>query len=462
MSTSSMLQSSDAPRWGILGAGESGLGAARLALHVGAKPFVSDSANVSPEAIERLKKLGISYEAGHHSLEQLLQCHLIVKSPGIPQTAPVVKALREAGKEIVSEVELASRFTNATLIGVTGSNGKTTTVSLLFDLLHRAGLNATLCGNVGNSFAEAIVDNPADFYVIELSSFQLEDLKLFHAHIALILNVTPDHLDRYGFSMDRYADAKFNITINQTNNDSLIYFLSDPYTTKRLVRLPKGVHTLGFSAEPNPQAKAWQDNDTLQFQDSHGLWSIPENQIALQGRHNMLNVEAAVLAALQLNIPHQVILETLAAFKGLEHRLEFVCEIQGVRFINDSKATNVDAVYYALLSITQPIIWVAGGTDKGNDYDQLLPLIKEKARGLVWLGVNNDKLNQAFAPLGLPIQQVRSTDACVEAAYAMAKPGDVVLLSPACASFDLFTCYEDRGEQFKNSAHALAKRLNAH
>lgn len=461
MAQSDIFPSSNSARWGILGAGESGLGAACLAQHVGAQAYVSDSGVVAPKALERLQSLGIPYEAGHHSLELLRQCDLIVKSPGIPQSAPVVRALREAGKEVVSEVEVASRYTHATLIGVTGSNGKTTTVSLLHHILRKAGLRATLCGNVGNSFAEAVVEAPSDFYVIELSSFQLEDLKRFHAHIALILNVTPDHLDRYDNSMERYADAKFNITINQTASDYLIYFLSDPYTTKRLARLQNDPQALGFSVAPCPQARAWQGDAALQFQTSRGSWEIPESHIALVGRHNMLNVEAAVLAALQLDVPRQVILDSLASFKGLEHRLEFVCDVRGVRFINDSKGTNVDAVYYALLSMDRPVVWVAGGTDKGNDYAPLLPLLREKAKGLVWLGVDNDKLNRFFAPLGLPMAEVRSTDDCVQAAYAMAKPGDVVLLSPACASFDLFTCYEDRGEQFKRSALALAKRIES-
>lgn len=442
---------------GVLGGGESGLGAAYLGYKKGLDVFLSDSASLGFTAREELKGLGISFEEGRHTLERLLACDIVVKSPGIPQEAPIVLALREQGTPIISEIEFAAYFTDAKMVCVTGSNGKTTTASLLYHMMKSAGLNVALGGNVGRSFAREVADGDYDYFVLELSSFQLEDMYDFRADIAILLNITPDHLDRYGHEMQRYVDAKMRITQNLTSDSCFIFCSDDAVTLGELKHIVLTAKELPFTqSEAIPQQGAWREADTMHFRlADHEEWCLAIEKLPLQGRHNVYNMMAVGLAGEFLNIRNEVIRRSLQSFVGIPHRLEFIREIGGVRYINDSKATNVNAAWYALESMTRPVVWIAGGTDKGNDYSFLHDLVKERVHTLICLGKENEKLKEAFGGLVTHFEETQSAKDAVELARRFARIGDAVLLSPACASFDLFKNYEDRGDQFKAAVLAL-------
>ena len=435
---------------GVLGAGESGLGAAYLSRVKGFDVFLSDCGEVDEPRAKELESMGAQWEKGRHSLSRLAECAVVVKSPGIPGDASVVLALREKGVPVISEIEFANHYTGAKKICVTGSNGKTTTVSLLYHMLMKAGVDVALVGNIGSSFARQVAKGDHAYYVLELSSFQLEDMYEFKADIAILLNITPDRLDRYGYEMQRYVDAKFRIVRNMTGTDSFIYSADDEETVRQLAKMEIGARRLPFSQRRVEGLGAWRDKETLHFTvDAGEGWEMPVGELSLRGLHNVNNSMAAGLAGEVLQLPREVIRASLHDFVGIPHRLELVGEVEGVRYINDSKATNVDAVWYALESMKTPVVWIAGGTDKGNDYSALEGFVREKVHALVCLGVDNAKLRSAFEGLVDTFVETRSAEDAVREAHRLARAGDTVLLSPACASFDLFKNYEDRGEQFK-------------
>jgi UDP-N-acetylmuramoylalanine--D-glutamate ligase len=439
----------------ILGAAESGVGAALLAQAKGHVVFVSDRGAIQPDYKQQLAQAGIEFEENQHTLERILQAEEVIKSPGIPEKAPVIQALREKNIPIISEIEFAGRYTKAKCICITGTNGKTTTTLLIYHLLKSAGVNVGLAGNVGYSLAEQVIEDMFDYYVVELSSFQLDDTYEFSPWIAILLNITPDHLDRYGYSLESYAQAKLRITRSLDSTGAFIYNADDEVTAKYfqsaflLVRqLPfslhhrRDIHTAGY----------YTAEDTLCTNLAPG---IDEDGVELStanspliGQHNRQNTLAAVLAARVVGLSTEQIEVALATFQNAEHRLQLVGEINGARFINDSKATNVEAAWYALDGIRQPIIWIAGGTDKGNDYSSLLGLAERRVKALICLGVDNTKLHAAFDAVVPHVEETQRMADAVARAVALATPGDVVLLSPCCASFDLFKNYEDRGHQF--------------
>ncbi len=427
----------------ILGAGESGVGAAILAKAKGCETFVSDTGEIKAHYAALLEQHGIPYESGHHTAELILNADEVVKSPGIPDTAPMVKALNEQGTPIISEIEFAARYTNAKMICITGSNGKTTTTSLIYDILRRAGLDVGLAGNIGNSLALQVAENDHKYFVIELSSFQLDNMYDFRANIAILTNITPDHLDRYNFEFQNYIDAKMRITRNQRKEDAFIYWAEDPVIDREIKKRQLGatLYPYGFT-QPNPLP-------------------VGEDELALKGRHNVLNSMAATIAAQMLNIKSDVIRESLTQFEGVEHRLQYVATVRGVRWINDSKATNVNSCWYALEAMTTPTVLILGGKDKGNDYSEIDQLVLEKCHTLVFMGLHNEKLVEHFSALGYsPDGEKRYIDThtladAVQACYDAARDGDTVLLSPCCASFDLFSSYEDRGEQFMQAVRRL-------
>lgn len=427
----------------ILGAGESGTGAAILAKEKGFEVFVSDYGTISDTYRALLDQNSIAWEDGKHSEASILNADEVIKSPGIPLTAPIIQKLIAQKTPIISEIEFAARYTNAKMICITGSNGKTTTTSLIYYILRQAGLNVGLAGNIGNSLALQVAREQYDYYVIELSSFQLDNMYDFRADIAILLNITPDHLDRYDYNFDNYTDAKFRITRNQTAEDTFIYWAEDPVIDKYLkaLRQPLGatLHPYGFSY-PSP------------------LPVGEEEELALKGRHNVLNSMAATIAAQVLDIKNEVIRESLKTFQGVEHRLQYICTVRGVRYINDSKATNVNSCWYALESMTTPTVLILGGKDKGNDYSEIDELVHSKCHTLIFMGVNNEKLIQHFSQstfAGLSLIDTHSLQEAVQAAYQAAHEGDTVLLSPCCASFDLFKSYEDRGNQFMAAVRNL-------
>ena len=427
----------------ILGAGESGVGAAILAKAKGCETFVSDTGEIKAHYAALLEQHGIPYESGHHTAELILNADEVVKSPGIPDTAPMIQALIEQGTPIISEIEFAARYTNAKMICITGSNGKTTTTSLIYDILRRAGLDVGLAGNIGNSLALQVAENDHKYYVIELSSFQLDNMYDFRANIAILTNITPDHLDRYNFEFQNYIDAKMRITRNQRKEDAFIYWAEDPVIDREIKKRQLGatLYPYGFT-QPNPLP-------------------VGEDELALKGRHNVLNSMAATIAAQLLNIKSDVIRESLTRFEGVEHRLQYVATVRGVRWINDSKATNVNSCWYALEAMTTPTVLILGGKDKGNDYSEIDRLVLEKCHTLVFMGLHNEKLVEHFSALGYsPDGEKRYVDThtladAVQACYDAARDGDTVLLSPCCASFDLFSSYEDRGEQFMQAVKRL-------
>ena len=439
----------------VLGAGESGTGAAILAKEKGMDVFVSDMGAIAPMYQALLDQHHIAWEAGKHTPERILDADEVIKSPGIPLTAPLVKQLTEQGTPILSEIEFAARYTDAKMICITGSNGKTTTTSLIFDMLRRAGLNVGLAGNIGNSLALQVAQEDHDYYVIELSSFQLDNCYDFKADIAILLNITPDHLDRYDHQFQNYVDAKFRITRNQTSKDAFIYWSEDPVINREIARIQPQATLYPFGS--NEQNVAYTDGSHLIVANKPDVapLRVPLDELSLKGKHNQLNSMAAGLAAQILNIHNDVIRESLQQFAGVDHRLQYVATIRGVRYINDSKATNVNSCWYALESMTTPTVLILGGTDKGNDYSEIDELVKEKCHTLVFMGKDNSKLVQHFEPMGITYISTDNLQDAVQAAYHSANDGDTVLLSPCCASFDLFKNYEDRGEQFMQAVRSL-------
>ena len=438
----------------ILGAGESGAGAAVLAKKQGFDVFVSDMSVIKPKYKEMLSARGIPFEEGHHTEPLILNADELIKSPGIPEQAEMVKKVRQSGIPVISEIEFAGRYTEAKMICITGSNGKTTTTSLIYHILKAAGYNVGLAGNIGNSLALQVAEEHYDYYVIELSSFQLDNMYDFKADIAILLNITPDHLDRYNFDMQQYVDAKMRITQNQTPDDAFIFWKDDPIVRRELQKYDLKAQLFPFSYFHETDAVAYTE-DREYVIEKPTPFNMELEQLALTGMHNVYNSLAAGITADIAGVSNDKIREGLSSFTGVEHRLEKVCRVRGVDFVNDSKATNVNACWYALESMTQPTVLILGGVDKGNDYSEIEPLVRQKCIGLVFLGVDNAKLHAAFDPLALPCVDVTSMGDCVASAFAMANPGACVLLSPCCASFDLFKNMEDRGEQFKQCVRAL-------
>lgn len=438
----------------ILGAGESGAGAAVLAKKEGFDVFVSDMSKINDKYKKILDDHNIEWEEGHHTEEKILNASEIVKSPGIPKEAPMIKKVMEKGIHIISEIEFASRYTNSKMVCITGSNGKTTTTSLIYHIFKEAGYDAGLAGNIGKSLALQVAEDPHEYYIIELSSFQLDNMYDFHANIAILLNITPDHLDRYDFCMQNYVDAKMRIIQNQTENDSFIYWNDDPIIKKELEKYDIKAIVFPFS-ELKENGSIGYIEEGKYIIEKPTPFNMEQEELSLSGKHNIYNSLAAGIATNIAGIKKEVIRKSLSDFPGVEHRLEKVTKVGGVQYINDSKATNVDACWYALESMKTRTILIVGGKDKGNDYDAIKPLVKEKCVGLVYLGADNKKLHDNFDNMGIPVRDTHSMKECVQACYEMAKPGDTVLLSPCCASFDLFKNMEDRGEQFKTLVRNL-------
>jgi UDP-N-acetylmuramoylalanine--D-glutamate ligase len=442
-------------RIAILGAGESGVGAALLAQQKGYDVFVSDSGSIKEKYRKLLEEHELKWEEKQHSEVSILAADEIIKSPGIPEHAPLIRAAKEKAIPVISEIEFAARYTTATKICITGSNGKTTTSHLVYHLLKKAGLNVVLAGNVGDSFAHKVATSKFDYCVLELSSFQLDNMFRFKADIAILLNITPDHLDRYNNSFEEYIDAKFRIVQNQTENDVFIYCADDEAIATKLKTLALPARQMAFSIKKKIQPGAYLENDKLTINLTNNPFYMSIHQLALQGKHNLYNSMAAGIAARVLEIKKDLIRESLTDFQNIEHRLEFVAKIHGISFINDSKATNVNSTWYALESIQSPVIWIVGGVDKGNDYSELESMVTEKVKAIICLGVDNTKLHNFFDSKVPVVLDARSAKEAVDLAYEQGKHGDHVLLSPACASFDLFENYEDRGHQFKAAVRSL-------
>ena len=432
----------------VLGAAESGVGAAILAQKQGYEVFVSDMGSIKAHYKDMLDAHHIDWEEGHHTEARILDADEVVKSPGIPETAPMVQKLMAKGTPILSEIEFAGRYTQARMVCITGSNGKTTTTSLIYHILKKAGLDVGLAGNIGHSLALQVAETPHDNYVIELSSFQLDNMYDFRANVAVLLNITPDHLDRYGFCMQNYVDAKMRIQQNQTADDTFIYWAEDEHVPQELKKYSMPAHLCGFTDEHQEGSSGYaEDGKFIINTPKH--FEMPLSELSLPGRHNLRNSLAAASAALAVGISEEVVREGLSDFPGVEHRLEKAGTVHGIHFVNDSKATNVDACYCALESMTTPVVLILGGKDKGNDYQEIMDFVKQKCRALVYMGVDNQKLHDNFDYLGLPVADTHSMKECMEHAVQLAHEGDTVLLSPCCASFDLFHNMEDRGEQFK-------------
>ena len=433
----------------ILGAGESGAGAAVLAKKQGFDVFVSDFGEIKDHYKQLLDNHHIPWEEKQHSEKLILNAGEVIKSPGIPDKAPIVKKLIEKKIPVISEIEFAGRYTDAKMICITGSNGKTTTTMLIYHILKDAGLNAGLAGNVGESLALQVAEKDFDYYVLELSSFQLDGMKEFKADIAILLNITPDHLDRYDYEFQKYIDSKFKIIQNQTSKDSFIFWNDDPVIQQELKKRKIQSTLYPFSLEREEKTKAFIENNLLIINTLNNLFTMPSAELSLQGIHNTYNSMAAGLAASIVNVRKENIRQSLQDFQGVEHRLEYVATVKDLKYINDSKATNVNSCWYALQSMRTQVVLILGGTDKGNDYSEIEELVKEKVTGLIFLGVDNEKLHQFFDGKVEKIVDVQSMEECVKEAYKMANPRQTVLLSPCCASFDLFKNYEDRGKQFK-------------
>ena len=437
----------------ILGAGESGAGAAVLAKKEGFDVFVSDMSKITPHYQQMLDERGILWEEGGHTESLILNADEIIKSPGIPDTAPLVAKAIAAGIPIISEIEFAGRYTTSKMICITGSNGKTTTTSLIYHIFKSAGYDAGLAGNIGHSLALQVAEEPHEYYIIELSSFQLDNMYDFRANIAVLLNITPDHLDRYG-EMQNYVDAKMRIVQNQTPQDAFIYWNDDPIIRRELKKYDIKAVQYPFS-ELKEKGSIGYIEAGKYVVEKPMPFNMEQEELSLRGRHNIYNSLAAGIAGNIAGIKKEVIRRSLSDFPGVEHRLEHVCHVRGVEYINDSKATNVDACWYALDSMRTKVVLILGGRDKGNDYEPIKPLVKEKCSALVYLGADNTKLHQNFDELGIPVRDTHSMRECIDACYELARPGETVLLSPCCASFDLFKNMEDRGEQFKEMARNL-------
>jgi UDP-N-acetylmuramoylalanine--D-glutamate ligase len=442
----------------ILGAGESGTGAALLAAHRGYAVFVSDKGEIQPKYREDLAAHHIEFEEGKHSEEKILHTDILIKSPGIPDTVPVVVRAREKGIEVIDEIEFAYRFINGRIIAITGTNGKTTTTLLTYHLLQSAGWNAVLAGNVGESLARKVALGQADWYVVETSSFQLDGTRTFRPFIGILLNITPDHLDRYGYEMKNYINAKFRLTANMDNESTFIYYADDPILMEEMKRRRVAANILPVSLRRG-NVPLYFDGETFHIQMDGHAFSIRQSDTTLRGAHNAVNTLSAIGAAIRAGVKPDAIREGLRNFKNAPHRLEHVARIRGVDFINDSKATNVDSVVYAIGSFDRPIIWIAGGIDKGNDYDLLREEVRKKVKALICLGVDNKKLIGYFSGIVPVIRETQDVHELVRMALSLAEKGDVVLLSPACASFDLFRNYEDRGDRFRNAVLELKKTI---
>lgn len=464
----------------ILGGGESGTGAAYLAVRKGMDVFLSDKGKLKEKYAAQLRKWNIDFEEGQHSEERILTAHLIIKSPGIPNTAPLVMKLREKGTPIISEIEFALRHTDAKVIGITGTNGKTTTTLLIHHMLSKAGLNVCLAGNVGQSLARQVADETFDYLVLELSSFQLDDMPESRINYAVLLNITPDHLDRYG-TMDRYITSKFRITGNQTADDAFVYCADDENIINWMSSNSIEAKAYPFSLSPengkwkmenggndppteqstinNHQSSllegAFLENDIIHIQINNTSTTMTIHELALQGRHNTYNSMAAGIIGRVLDLRKDIVRESLGDFTAVEHRLESVCKVNGIEFVNDSKATNINSTWYALECQSAPLIWIVGGVDKGNDYAMVEQLVRDKVKAIICLGLDNEKIHRAFDGIVETIVDTTSAHEAVRTAYYLGKKGDTVLLSPACASFDLFESYEDRGRQFKAAVRGL-------
>ncbi len=439
----------------VLGAAESGVGAAVLAKDKGCDVFVSDFGSIAPQYKKVLEDENIAWEEGGHSMDRILAADMVVKSPGIAKETPVMRAVAEKNIPVVSEIEFAGFYTDAKMICITGSNGKTTTTLLTYHILRSAGLDVGLAGNVGKSLALQVARCPHKAYVIELSSFQLDNMYRFHADIAIILNITPDHLDRYDHKMENYVDAKFRILQNQTAKDAFIFWTGDPVVARKLESVKVNATMYPFAEKPAPGLAAFVDADgNLQVNTPQRSLCMPCKDLSLKGLHNLYNSMAAATAACLTGVPADVICRALADFGGVEHRLESVRTVDGVKYINDSKATNVNSTWYALQAMTTPVVLILGGKDKGNDYSEIMPLVKEKVNKIVAMGLHNEKIVDFFGGV-VPVVSTDNLADAVAECRAAAKPGDTVLLSPCCASFDLFKSYEDRGRQFKDAVNNL-------
>lgn len=439
----------------ILGGGESGVGAAILGKKVGFDVFLSDMRSIKDEYKAILSEKEIPFEEKQHTEALILNADWIIKSPGIPKKSPIIQQISERQILISSEIEFASQYTDATLIAITGSNGKTTTTSLTYHMFKKAGYSVGLAGNIGKSFAWQVAEENFDYYILEISSFQLDDIQNFKPHIAMVLNLSPDHLDRYEYTYQKYIDAKFTITKNQDTKDYFIYNEDDPMTTNWFQNHNTKAQKLPFSLHMKIENGAFSDHENINFHINSDTFKMKINELALTGKHNIANSMAAGIAGKLSKIKNDFIKQSLMDFEAVEHRLEFVLKINGINFINDSKATNVNSVYYALESMKTPVIWIVGGTDKGNDYSELIPFVQRKVKAIVCLGVDNKKIIDTFQDIVSNIVETKCMKDAVNAAYSLGSKGDSVLLSPACASFDLFKNYEDRGNQFKEEVRKL-------
>jgi UDP-N-acetylmuramoylalanine--D-glutamate ligase len=440
----------------ILGAGESGCGAALLGVKQGYDVFVSDAGSISEIHLNELQNLGVAYEQGGHDFTRILEADEIIKSPGIPDKAPVVAAARAAGIPVISEIEFAGRHTDAMKIIISGTNGKTTTTALTYHILKAAGLNVGCAGNIGDSFARMVAQHDYDVYVLEVSSFQLDGMHDFHAHISVLTNITPDHLDRYDYDVAKYAASKFRLANNQTTQDYFIYCADDPLTLEYKKQHRINSRLMPFSIKHEFEYGAWAKGGSIHVKTNENPpFTMTIHEMSLRGIHNTYNSMASAVVAGLLDIRKEKIRESLANFQNIEHRLEFAGRIKGVEYINDSKATNVNSAWYALESMERPVVWIAGGVDKGNDYEALRPLVREKVRVIIALGVDNRKIHEAFQKDVDMIVNTGSMDEAVHVASGLANRGDIVLLSPACASFDLFHNYEERGRLFKEAVRNL-------
>ena len=439
----------------ILGGGESGVGAALLAKKKGMEVFLSDKGSIKDSYKKQLEDAEIEFEEGSHDEERILSADWVIKSPGIPKKADLIKKIKEKGIRLSSEIEFASEFTDAKIIAITGSNGKTTTTSLIYHILKNAGFNVGLGGNIGKSFAKQVAEEQYDYFVLEISSFQLDDIQNFRPYISLLLNLSPDHLDQYNYNYEEYALAKFNIAKNQQNNNFFICNKDDEMSKKLLNRVDINAKKLLFSLNEGLEEGGFATNDHIFVKLEGRTFSMPIGEMSLVGKHNVANCLAASITAKLLNISDNSLVESLKTFQSVEHRLEQFAEIDGVKYINDSKATNVNATYYALESMKMPTIWIVGGVDKGNDYTEIEELVKEKVKAIVCLGVDNKKIIDFFGANKELIYDTSNLEECVKIAKSVAHKGDTVLLSPCCASFDLFKSYEDRGKKFKQAVLAL-------
>ena len=439
----------------ILGGGESGTGTAILGKQQGFEVFVSDSGEILKKYKEVLLNNGIPFEEKNHTESKILNADVVMKSPGIPESVPLISKLKEKGVKVISEIEFAAKYTAATIIGITGSNGKTTTTLLVHHILKDAGLNVGVAGNIGDSFAAQVAKESHDNYVLELSSFQLDGIESFNSHIGILTNITPDHLDRYEYDFEKYIASKFRITKNQKETDYLIYDADDQAINNWLKNNKVKAKLVPFSLEKEVPYGAFLKDKIITTNINKDIFRMPISTLKVKGKHNVKNAMAATMAAQLLKVRKEFIKESLSSFEGAEHRLENVAKIDGIEYINDSKATNVNATFYALECMDKQTVWVVGGVDKGNDYNDLLPLVREKVKAIVCLGLDNGKIKNMFGNVVDIIVETAGAEEAVKVAHKLSEKGDAVLLSPACASFDLFENYEDRGRQFKAAVRSL-------